>query len=264
MQLQLKVVEMTQCWNPRVGGVLEWCWMKQLWIRHGDLALRVIQGLKTSRAKGLCMENMNGFYTNLENIYVPQNMILVVFGIVDENGAQAIKNGGGRVLFVRGSMQVHNTSYRWGRAYVHIFLHQCKWRDSSKFLHLRMKEILRNYIKRCETRACMVDRIPIWQVAWPLLCLCVKDGREHVFGKLTSLENRMTCKACDNWSGDDGQAIWIECYYIAFTHVTCFVTSWWVLLQDFQGIILRFLNIDMYKHGSQEGGSRKLDSSRNE
>lgn len=97
MQLQLKVVEMTQCWNPRVGGVLEWCWMKQLWIRHGDLALRVIQGLKTSRAKGLCMENMNGFYTNLENIYVPQNMILVVFGIVDENGAQAIKNGGGRV-----------------------------------------------------------------------------------------------------------------------------------------------------------------------
>ena len=191
-------------------------------------------------------------------------MILVVFGIVDENGAQAIKNGGGRVLFVRGSMQVHNTSFRWGRAYVHIFLHQCKWRDSSKFLHLRMKEILRNYIKRCETRACMVDRIPIWQVAWPLLCLCVKDGREHVFGKLTSLENRMTCKACDNWSGDDGQAIWIECYYIAFTHVTCFVTSWWVLLQEFQGIILRFLNIDMYKHGSQEGGSRKLDSSRNE
>lgn len=113
-----------------------------------------------------------------------------------------------------------------------------------------MKAILKELINGCEVGASMDDCIPIWEMAWPFLYLWVKDGREHVCGKPTSLENGWTFESCDKRSGDEGQSIWIGWYYIAFTHVICFVTSWCVLHQEFQGgipRILRFLNIEAWE-----------------
>ena len=46
------------------SGMVRW-----FWNRHLDLSLRVVQGLETGCAKGLCKDNVMNFYNNLELVY---------------------------------------------------------------------------------------------------------------------------------------------------------------------------------------------------
>lgn len=72
----IKVAEMTLCWaTPWSGGIAGLSWVRWFQIWHVDLSLQVAQGLRTWRAKSLCPENVNNFYTSLENVYVLQTTI---------------------------------------------------------------------------------------------------------------------------------------------------------------------------------------------
>lgn len=63
----LKEAEMILCQpTPWAGGLLGWSWVKWCWIWHPDLSSWIAQGLiETSRVPWQCLENVNGFYTNL-------------------------------------------------------------------------------------------------------------------------------------------------------------------------------------------------------
>lgn len=210
MQLQLKVVEKTQYWTtPWAGGEPAWSWMKRFRIQHEHLALQVAQGLKSSRGKGLCLENVNGFYTNLENVYALKNMILVAFGIlmrVELKPARREEQSVAREKFYASTP----TNFWWERTYVCIFLHQCKWRDHSKFLHLQMKAILKElHQKLRREHAWMIvflfdkwlDHSLLVGKRWEGTCLW-KNWRP--------LRMDGHCKTCDNWSGDKAKQFGLD------------------------------------------------------
>ena len=65
--------------------------------------MRQAQGLELSHAKGLCVENVATFYSNLSELYSKYNYLATHVWNYDERGAQARQNGGGRVWIRRGS-----------------------------------------------------------------------------------------------------------------------------------------------------------------
>ena len=72
-------------------------WIKWFKKRHQNLTLRHSEGLEFSRARGLCRENVRSFYSNLEQLYNKENYPAKRIWNSDETGAQADRNGGGRV-----------------------------------------------------------------------------------------------------------------------------------------------------------------------
>jgi hypothetical protein len=80
-------------------------WFKK---RNLNLSLSVAQGLKVSRAKGLCPNNVVTFYKNKQQAYDLHNYTTSRIWNCDESGACASCNGGLLVLAKVGSKLVHS------------------------------------------------------------------------------------------------------------------------------------------------------------
>jgi hypothetical protein len=70
LQLKLKVAMMTQDRDtPFTNGVPSTGWLHWFRRRHPELSVRLAQGLDAKHARGLCAENVSGFYENLSFLY---------------------------------------------------------------------------------------------------------------------------------------------------------------------------------------------------
>jgi hypothetical protein len=114
-QCQMKVVEMTQFRaTPFRGGIPGYSWVKWFKRHHPELRLCVAQGLDQARIKGLCIESVQSFYSNLERLYTVYQYTPSRVWNCDESEAQAGRNGGGVVLAKVGSRTVHSmTPNEW-------------------------------------------------------------------------------------------------------------------------------------------------------
>ena len=107
-QLRLKVAEMVQYRvTPFHDGIPGNGWIKWFKKRHPNLTLRLSEGLEFSRARGLCLENVRSFYSNIQQLYNKENYPAERIWNSDETGAEACRNGGGRVWARKGSRFVH-------------------------------------------------------------------------------------------------------------------------------------------------------------
>jgi hypothetical protein len=107
-ELKIKVAEATQLrqtpfkeGNPGAG------WLRWFRKRHPEISLRTSQGLDSGRAKGLCPDHVSTFYENLEGLLAKDYEARHIWNC-DESGAQAGRNGGGRVLAKTGIRSVHS------------------------------------------------------------------------------------------------------------------------------------------------------------
>jgi hypothetical protein len=108
-QLKLKVATMVQDRpNPFTNGIPGKSWLYWFRWRHPKLVLRSSQGLDISRARGMCKENVDTFYHNLEQLYAQHGYTPDHIWNSDETGAQAGKSGRGRVFAHRGAKNVHS------------------------------------------------------------------------------------------------------------------------------------------------------------
>jgi hypothetical protein len=82
--------------------------MKWFRCRHPELTFRSSQGLDIARARGLCPENVATFYHNLRTMYEEHQYPPSHLWNCDKTGAQAGRNGGGRVFAKSGSRNVHS------------------------------------------------------------------------------------------------------------------------------------------------------------
>ena len=83
-------------------------WLRWFKNRHPELTLRVSQALEASRAKGLCKENVQSFYDNLNHLYTLHKYPPKRVWNYDESGVQAGRNGGGIVIARKGSHRVQS------------------------------------------------------------------------------------------------------------------------------------------------------------
>ena len=148
-QLYLKVALLTQERpTPFTNGIPGPTWVQWFKKRHPALALRQSQGLDVVRAKGLCPENLETFYKNLEDLYAKYQYPPEHIWNCDESGAQTGRNRGGRVWAKRGSRSVHivvPNDHEWltsGWSIPRFYIFKGKW-------------IRHNYIVHCEDGAAM-------------------------------------------------------------------------------------------------------------
>jgi hypothetical protein len=107
IELKIKVAEATQLWDtPFKDGIPSSGWLRWFHKRHPDISLHMSQGLDNGRARGLCPENVLTFYENLE-VMLRKGYEASHIWNCDESGAQAGRNGGGRVLAKMGARSVH-------------------------------------------------------------------------------------------------------------------------------------------------------------
>jgi hypothetical protein len=107
-ELKIKVAEATQLrQTPFKEGIPGAGWLRWFWKRHPEISLRTSQGLDSGRPKGLCPDHVSTFYENLEGLLAKGYEASHIWNC-DESGAQAERNGGGRVLAKTGIQSVHS------------------------------------------------------------------------------------------------------------------------------------------------------------
>lgn len=79
--------------------------------RHSKLILRISQALESTRARGLCAENIKSFYDNLEELCTLYRYSPYRTWNCDESIVQAERNGGGLVIAKTG-LFIFIQSYR--------------------------------------------------------------------------------------------------------------------------------------------------------
>jgi hypothetical protein len=184
-ELKIKVVEATQLrdtpFKDGIPGARWLCWFRK---RHPEISLCMSQGLDAGRARGLCPSHVATFYKNLEVLlrtcFEPQYI-----WNCDESGAQAGRNGGGRVLARTGVPSVHS-----------IIPNKREWLSVlvcvnpagfyiPNFYIFRGKSFQRDYIKQCEDNASMAMQEKAWMTghlfkSW--IGHFVKNVRDYGFG----------------------------------------------------------------------------------
>ena len=106
--LKLKVVEICQTREtPFKDGIRGKSWLTLFQKRHPHLVLRSPQPLEVCRARNLCPSMVHILYTNLQHLYKQENYQPSHIWNVDESGANACRNGLGRVFAPKGSRNVH-------------------------------------------------------------------------------------------------------------------------------------------------------------
>ena len=106
--LKLKVAEI--CQSREISfkdGIPRRSWLKWFKKRHPHLVMRIPQGLDMKRAKNLCPSQVQAFYENLQTLYNQEEYPPSHIWNVDENGANASRNGFGKVFAPRGTRSVH-------------------------------------------------------------------------------------------------------------------------------------------------------------
>ena len=167
-ELRIKVAEITQeRWTPFTEGIPGRGWMRWFRRRHPELTLRAAQGLEEGRARGLNSVSVASFYENLRQVYEKHQYSPSQIWNADESGAQAGRNGGGTLVFARrGSRSVH-TTVPDNRE--HITVLSCVNAAGAyipNFYIFKGKRRQRNYIIRCEPKACMAMQPNAWMTAF--------------------------------------------------------------------------------------------------
>lgn len=97
--LKLEVYDITKSRaTPFRDGIPGAGWMRWWKHRHPELTLRVSQALETARARGLCAENIQSFYENLQSLLTLHEYGADMIWNCDESGAQDGRNSGGVVI----------------------------------------------------------------------------------------------------------------------------------------------------------------------
>jgi hypothetical protein len=154
-ELKIKVAEATQLREtPFKDGIPRAGWVRWFRKRHPEISLRMSQGLDSGRARGLCPENVSSFYENLEVMLARGYEAFHIWNC-DESGAQAGRNGGGRVLAKTGARSVHSIipkEREWLSVLVCV---NAAGFHIPNFYIFRGKSFQRDYIKQCEDNASM-------------------------------------------------------------------------------------------------------------
>jgi hypothetical protein len=161
-ELKIKVAEATQLREtPFKDGIPRAGWVRWFRKRHPEISLRMSQGLDSGRARGLCPENVSSFYENLE-VMLARGYEASHIWNCDESGAQAGRNGGGRVLAKTGARSVHSIIPK-EREWLSVLV--CVNAASfhiPNFYIFRGKSFQRDYIKQCEDNASMAMQEKAW------------------------------------------------------------------------------------------------------
>lgn len=168
--LRMKVAEICQGREtPFIDGIPGRGWLRWWRRRHPELALRVAQGLETSRARGLCQENVQSFYHNLSHLYDTNSYSPDRIWNCDETGAQAGRNGGALVLARRGSRNVHQVMPDEREWLSVLVCCNAPGQTIPSFYIFKRKRFRRNYIARCETGATMAMQPRAWMTSFLFL-----------------------------------------------------------------------------------------------
>jgi hypothetical protein len=119
------------------------------------------QGLDCGRARGLCPENVSSFYENLD-VMLGKGYEASHIWNCDESGAQAGRNGGGRVLAKTGARSVHSVipkEREWLSVLVCV---NAAGFHIPSFYIFRGKSFQRDYIKHCKDNASMAMQEKAW------------------------------------------------------------------------------------------------------
>ena len=124
------------------------------------------QGLETSRARGLCEENVKSFYANLRFLYDTNSYPSDKVWNCDESGAQAGRNGGALVLARRVTRTVHQVmpdEREWLSVLVCV---NAAGEAIPSFYVFKGKRFKRNYIAKCESGAIMAMQPCAWMTGF--------------------------------------------------------------------------------------------------
>jgi hypothetical protein len=200
-ELKLKVVEITQQREtPFTNGIPGTSWLKLFKRRHPEFTLRMFEGLEVGRARGLCPMNVASFYQNLEKLYNEHKYDPHQIWNVDESGAQAGRNGPGRVLVQKGTRSVHSIipdSKEWVTVLSSIIVVGETIPNFYIFKGMRRK---RDYIAKCEANATMAMQNHAWMDAFLFnkwMDHFIEEERRYVTNPKTSYDPRWTQFTCN-------------------------------------------------------------------
>ena len=152
--LKLKVAEICHTrGTPFKDGIPGKSWFILFQKRHPHLVLRTPQPLEVCRARNLCPSMVHTFFTNLEHLYKQQNYQPSHIWNVDESGANASRNGVGRVFAPKGSRNVHTlipNEREWISVLTAI---NAQGESISNFYIFKGIRPRRNYLALCEDGA---------------------------------------------------------------------------------------------------------------
>ena len=168
MELKSKVIEITQeRWTPFRDGILGCRWLRWFRYHHPELMLRSAQGLEEGRARALTPSNFASFYKNLEEGYDRHKYHVAYSWNAEESGAQAGKNGGEALVFARRGTRSMHTTMPISRE--HLTVLSCVNAADEhipNFYIFKSRRKQRNYIARCEPKACMAMQLNSWMTAF--------------------------------------------------------------------------------------------------
>jgi hypothetical protein len=87
--------------QPFIHGIPRQRWLRCFKKRHPKLILIASQDLKVNKAKNLCPQNITSLFGNLELLYAKHSYPPNHIWDCDELGAQAGRNGGRTLVFVK-------------------------------------------------------------------------------------------------------------------------------------------------------------------
>ena len=165
--LKLKVYDITKDRpTPFCDGIPGGGWMRWWRHRHLELILRVSQALETARARGLCAQNVESFYENLQSLLTLHEYSVDRIWNCDESGAQVGRSGGGVVIAQKGARHVHSIvpdQREWLSVLVCI---NADGVSIPSFYVFRGTWFRQNYIERCEPGATMAMQPRAWMTTY--------------------------------------------------------------------------------------------------
>jgi hypothetical protein len=106
--LKMKVYDITKDRDiPFKNGIPGDGWVRCFRQCHPQLILRVAHVLEAARARGLCKENVQSFYENLNELYTLHKYLPERIWNYDESGTQTRNTCGSIVIARRGTCHVH-------------------------------------------------------------------------------------------------------------------------------------------------------------
>ena len=187
-QLRLKVALLTQERpTPFTNGIPGPAWARWFKKRHPNLALWQSQGLDVARAKGLCPAKVSTFYANLQELYEKHDYPSKRIWNCGESGAQAGRNGGGRVWAKRGSRSVHSVVPNEHEWLIVLTCINAAREIVPGFYIFKGKRMRRNYIIHCEDGTAMAMQPEAWMTQFLfsnwithfINCLSTRGGVSH-------------------------------------------------------------------------------------
>lgn len=146
----MKVAKICQGrFTPFLDGIPRDCWLYWFKQRHPHLVMRVPQGLEFARAKAMNPMTIQGFYSNLQQIYESNAYNPFHIWNIDESGCNASISGLGKVLARKGIKVVHAQipyEREWLSVLTSINVIDC---SIPHFFIFKGKRRVRDYVSLC-------------------------------------------------------------------------------------------------------------------